>query len=133
MNRQIRRTLTTMTMTIGLSVVLAGAALAHECVNASTMRTNPGAGAQVVFDETTGEATMTKGLENRIARGIVDYETGEGFHGRLGFDFDGDGTVDAATWQVTPTGSIPQPAMDNGPACQGITDFETYYSECVGS
>lgn len=119
-------------MTVALAVVMAGAALAHECVNASQMGNRPGAGAQVVFGEGDEPVSITNGLARRIEKGIVDAESGDGFHGKLGFDFDGDGVADGATWQVTPGGSIPSQAQENGPPCRGITNFDTYFAECVG-
>lgn len=107
----------------------AAPAMAHQCVNAS--KKNQGAGVQIVFDETTGDvAWMSTGLENRIARGLVDLETGEGFHGLIGIDLDGDGAVDVATYIVGPNGEIPQNAQWNGPTCKGIVNFETFMTEC---
>jgi hypothetical protein len=106
-----------------------GSALAHECINPSKKGS---AGAQITFGDGEEPVSMTKGVEKRIEKGIIDPETGEGFHGLIGFDMDGDGVADLTTWQVTPTGSIPETAQFNGPACKGMTNVERYFSECLG-
>jgi hypothetical protein len=108
-------------------VFVAAPALAHECTNAS--KPVP-AGVQVVLGPTGVEWT-TPGLEARIAQGLVNPDTGEGFHGLIGFDFDGDGSVDFSTYIVGPDDEIPQLAQFNGPACRGITNVEVYFSECA--
>ena len=58
----------------------------------------------------------TKGVANRLAQGLIDPVTGEGFQGLLGFDLDGDGAVDVSTWIVGPNDEIPVNAQFNGPA-----------------
>ena len=110
------------------SIVLAAApALATDCINASKP---PAAGTQVVFGP-TGIEWMTPGVAQRIANGLIDLETGEGFHGLIGADFNGDGTVDFSTYIVGPNDEIPDFAQFNGPACRGITNIAVYMSECV--
>jgi hypothetical protein len=106
----------------------AGPSLAHECVNASKPAS---AGVQVVLGPTGIEWTTT-GLTYRIGQGLVDPDTGEGFHGLVGFDFDGDGVVDFQTYIVGPDDEIPELAQFNGPSCHGITNVEVYFTECVG-
>ena len=118
---------TVVVTTVVALAAVAGPAAAHQCVNASK---NGGAGAQVVINFDDEIVYMTKGMERRIARGLVDLETGEGFHGLLGFDIDGDGRADLATYIVGPNGEIPQKAQYNGPACKGVTDIGTWFSEC---
>lgn len=104
-----------------LAVVTGGPAFAQHCYNPNKPA---GAGAQVVFDENFAEpVSMTNGLANRIEKGIVDVETGEGYHGIVGADFDGDGEADFSTWQVTPTGSIPDQAIHNGSPDHGIIEI----------
>jgi hypothetical protein len=111
-------------------VLSAGPSLATECVNASKQWT---AGIQVIVDLTTGEVEWsTPGLANRFAQGLVDPETGEGFHGLVGLDFNGDGAVDFSTYVVGPDDEIPELAQFNGPACHGVTNVGIYFSECVG-
>ena len=73
----------------------------------------------------------TPGLAKRLANGLIDPDTGEGFHGLIGFDFDGDGDVDFSTYIVGPNDEIPLLAQFNGPACRGITNIGVYLSECV--
>ena len=112
----------------GSSILLAAApSLAHECINASKPTA---AGIQVILGP-TGIEWSTPGLAARFASGLVDPDTGEGFHGLVGFDFDGDGVVDFSTYIVGPDDEIPEVAQFNGPACHGITSLEVYFSECV--
>jgi hypothetical protein len=112
-------------------VLSAGPSLAHECVNAS--KTDQSAGVQVIIDLTTDEVVWsTPGLANRFAQGLVDPDTGEGFHGLIGFDFNGDGVVDVSTFIVGPEDEIPEVAQVNGPACSGIINIGTYFTECLG-
>ena len=111
---------------LAASVLLAnsGVAMAHECFNISKNANNPGAGAQVVIDVNTGEIVdATNGLVNRVERGIVDPETGEGYHGVVGLDFDGDGEAGASTYQVTPSDEIPEQAQENGSPDHGIVNI----------
>ena len=116
----------------GAGVLLAaGPSLAHECVNAS--KKNQAAGVQVVIDAETGDIVWTtNGVANRLAQGLIDPVTGEGFQGLLGFDLDGDGAADVSTWMVGPNGEIPLNAQFNGPACKGVTNIETWFAECIG-
>lgn len=109
-------------------VLSAGPSLATECVNASKPLS---AGNQVILSP-AGVVWTTPGLANRFAQGLVDPETGEGFHGLVGFDFDGDGAVDFSTYVVGPGDEIPELAQFNGPACHGVTNIGIYFSECVG-
>jgi hypothetical protein len=110
------------------SVALAATpALAHECVNASKPAD---AGIQVLLGPTGIEWT-TRGVATRIEQGLIDPDTGEGFHGLIGFDFDGDGVVDFQTYIVGPDDEIPLPAQFNGPSCHGITNVALYFSECL--
>jgi hypothetical protein len=59
---------------------------------------NPAAGAQLVLGSNDEVLFIAKGLLSRIQQGLVDFDTGEGFHGQIAFDFDGDGVADASTW-----------------------------------
>jgi hypothetical protein len=100
-------------------LVSAAPALADECFNASKNEQNPLAGDQVVFDaETEDVISMTNGLANRVERGIVDPETGEGFHGIIGAEHDGGFAT--STFLVTPDGHIPETAQFNGSPDHGI-------------
>jgi len=112
----------------GSSIVLAAApSLAHECVNASKPAA---AGVQVILGP-DGVEWSTPGLAARFSAGLVDPDTGEGFHGIVGFDFDGDGVVDFSTYIVGPDDEIPELAQMNGPACHGIINLDVYFSQCV--
>ena len=111
---------------VGLS---AAPAMAHQCINPDK---RPGAGAQLVFDGETDEIVwISKGLQSRVNRGLVDLDTGEGFHGLIGIDFDGDKKADITTWIVGPNSEIPAQAQTNGNPCHGVTNFEIFFSQCV--
>lgn len=109
-------------------VLFAVPAAADQCTNVSKTEHNALAGAQVVFDAETGEiVSITEGLENRIARGLVDPVTGEGFHGIIGAVHGEDfaeqfGTSATSTFIVTPEGHIPHQAQDNGSPDHGVVN-----------
>lgn len=109
----------------------AGTAFAHICINASKNGNNPSAGAQIIFGDDDEILHITNGLAKRIEKGLVDPETGEGFHGIIAFDVDGDGEADLHTFIVGPDDAIPAVARDSGPPCRGITDIPTYFEECI--
>lgn len=112
-------------------VLVSAPVLADECTNASKKKAS--AGAQVVFGAGEDPIFATNGVLNRLERGLIDPETGEGYHGVLAFDEDGDGVADASTWiNVGPDGAIPDQAQFNGPACKGVTNIGVYFEECVG-
>ena len=111
-------------------VLTASTAYAHECVNASR---NGVAGAQLVLGMNDTPIYVSTGLQKRADKGLVNLETGEGFHGLIGFDVDGDGVGDLATWIVGPNGEIPTKAQWNGPACKGVTNIDRYFEECIGA
>ncbi|HEX5428759.1 MAG TPA: hypothetical protein VFX00_10575 [Pedococcus sp.] len=112
-----------------LVVATAGAGLAHECVNASR---NGTAGAQIIMDFNDNVLWVSNGLQHRVDKGLVNMETGEGFSGLVGFDVDGDGVGDVATWIVGPNGEIPLKAQFNGQPCKGVTNIEVWFQECMG-
>ena len=113
------------------SLALASSAMAFECTNVS--KSDPAAGAQVLIGPTGEILWTTKGLANRVAQGLVDPATGEGFRGVVAFDFDGDGVADASTFiGVGPDGEIPLEAQFRGPACRGLTNLGIYFTQCVG-
>ena len=108
--------------------VTAGPAAADHCVNANTNNQ----GLQVVIDAATGEPSyLAPGVRRRVERGLIDVATGDGFAGPLGIDFDGDGTADVVSLQVTPWNAIPEPALVNGATCHGIVDIATFLSVCL--
>ncbi|MBC9822151.1 hypothetical protein [Terrabacter sp. MAHUQ-38] len=108
-------------------VLAAGPSLATECVNASKPSQ---AGIQVLLGP-SGIEWSTAGVATRISQGLIDPDTGAGFHGLIGFDFDGDGTVDFQTFVVGRDDEIPELAQFNGPSCHGITNVAIYFAECV--
>jgi hypothetical protein len=128
----VQRTLIGLVGAVGSLVLVAGPALATECINASKKYQD--SGAQVVFGPNDELLYITPGLINRFEQGIVDPETGEGFHGLIAFDFDGDGVADASTWiGVGPDGEIPIEAQFRGPACRGLTNIGVYFEQCLGA
>ncbi|HEU4542231.1 MAG TPA: hypothetical protein VFR23_13970 [Jiangellaceae bacterium] len=118
---------------LALSIVAAAPAVATECVNAS--KKDQAAGAQIVFGSNDEVLFVTQGLQNRLDQGLVDPDTGEGFHGLIAFDFDGDGQADVSTWVgVGPDGEeIPLEAQLRGPACRGLTNIGIYFEQCLGA
>jgi len=113
------------------SLVLASSAAAHECTNVS--KDDPAAGAQLLIGPTGDIVWMTPGLATRLEQGIIDPESGEGFHGLVAFDVDGDGLADFSTWiGVGIDGEIPLEAQFSGPACRGLTNLGLYFSQCLG-
>jgi len=129
----MRRSVTATLLGIVASLSIASAALGHECTNAS--RGDPGAGAQALIDWNTGQILwLSEGLANRLANGVVDPNTTEGFHGLIAFDATGDGIADFSTWiGVGPDGEVPLVAQLSGPACTGVTNLFVYFTVCVGS
>lgn len=116
---------------IAASLLFVSSALGHECINGS--KSDQAAGAQILIGPTGEIVWMTEGVANRIDKGIIDPETGEGFHGLIALDMDGDGVADASTWiDVGPDGEIPLVAQLSGPACRGLTNLFIYFSECLG-
>lgn len=105
--------------------LLSGTALAYECFNPNK---TPLAGAQVVFSESG--VTMKNGLEKRVEKGLVDLETGEGFHGLIGFE---EGGFAGTTYIVGKEGALPRQAQDAGAECNGIVNIESYFENCAGA
>lgn len=128
----MRRTMTATILGVVASLAIASSALASDCINAS--KSDQTAGVQAILNVVTGEVVWTtEGLATRLEQGLVGPD-GEGFHGLVGFDFNGDGVVDASTWiGVGPDGTeIAEPALLNGPACRGLTSIFVYFSQCLG-
>ena len=113
------------------SLLIASSAMAFECTNAS--KSDPAAGAQVLSDAATGEILfITNGLQQRLDRGLVNGETGEGFHGQIALDLDGDGMADVSLYfGVGPDGEIPLEAQFRGPACRGLTNIGILLTQCA--
>jgi len=105
--------------------------LAHECTNAS--KCDPAAGAQALIDATTGEILwLSDGLASRLANGVVDPNTSDGFHGLIAFDVNSDGIADFSTRiGVGPDGEVPLVAQLSGPACRGLTNLFLYFTVCT--
>jgi hypothetical protein len=127
----MRRPITATILGVVASLAIASSAFAFECTNVS--KSDPAAGAQIVIDTTTGEVWMTEGVAQRLEQGVIDPVSGEGFHGQMAFDFDGDGLADASIYfGVGPDGEIPLDAQLKGPACRGLTSIGLYYEQCLG-
>jgi hypothetical protein len=128
----IKRALVVTTGAVAGLVLMAGPALADNCTNASKKYAD--SGAQIVFGPNDEVLFITRGLQNRIAQGLVDPDSGEGFHGIIAFDENADGVAEFSTWiGVGPDGhEIPIEAQFRGPACRGITNLGIYFEQCVG-
>jgi hypothetical protein len=127
----MRRPLTATILGVVASLAIASSAFAFECTNVS--KSDPAAGAQILMGPSGEILWMKEGLAQRLERGLIDPETGEGFHGQIAFDFDGDGLADASVYfGVGPDGEIPLDAQLKGPACRGLTNIGLYFSECLG-
>ena len=114
------------------SLAIATSALATDCTNAS--KSDPAAGAQILIDGNTGALLWaTPGVIERLHRGVIDPNTGVGFHGLIALDVNGDGLADVSTWfGVGPDGEeIPLNAQLKGPACRGLTNVGIYFAQCV--
>ena len=114
------------------SLLIASSALAHECTNASKP---PAAGDQIVFAADFETVLyMTPGLMQRFERGVVDADTGEGFHGLIGVSFDGDTEPEISIYLgVGPDGEIPLEAQYRGPACRGLTNIGLLLEQCLSA
>lgn len=127
MNRRILGVLTG----VVASLAMAPAVLAFECTNLS--KSDPAAGAQVLLGPSGEILWATEGALRRVERGLVDPATGEGFHGQVAFDLDGDGVADASTYiGVGRDGEVPIKAQLNGPACRGMANLGIYMHQCLG-
>jgi hypothetical protein len=109
---------------VAVTVVGAGPALATDCANASKP---PQAGVQVILGPDGAIEWTTPGLALRIDHGLIDPNTGAGFHGLIGFDIDGNGTADVSTYAVGPNDALPEVAQINGAACHGIVPLEELF------
>lgn len=128
----VKRSIVVSAVGLVLSLVIAAPAFAFECTNAS--KKHAAAGAQIVLGADGEILSISEGLVRRIEQGIVDGDTGEGFHGLIAFDFDGDRIADASTWLgVGPEGEIPLVAQFRGPACRGLTNLGIYFEQCLGA
>ena len=106
---------------IATLALVAGPAAAHECTNANKPA---GAGAQVIIGPDGQIEWSTKGVQVRFQHGIIDQD-GNGYHGLIGLDVDGDGTADYTTYIVGPNGELPETAQQNGSPDHGIVNICT--------
>jgi hypothetical protein len=111
-----------------LLAVTAGQAAASNCTNADKPADS---GIQVLLGPDDSIEWATPGIYERIAAGLIDPDTGAGFHGLIGFDFDGDGVADLSTYIVGPEDEIPDQAQDNGAMCHGVVSIEDWFTDCV--
>jgi hypothetical protein len=113
---------------VGLGVMLlatvaaSGTAWADHCTNIQKDQHDPSKGVQVVINDTDGSIEWANaGVTNRVNHGLIDPNSGAGFHGHVGIDLGGDGTVDVMTYIVGPEGdALPDTAVDNGSPDHGI-------------
>jgi len=113
------------------SMLIASTALGFECTNLS--KSDPMAGAQVLIGPGDEIVWVSNGLVNRMERGLVG-PNGEGFHGIIAIDLDGDDIADLSTYiGVGPDGEIPLNAQLNGPLCRGMSNLGIYFEQCLGA
>jgi hypothetical protein len=118
---------------IGLGVAVAatfamgGTAWADHCTNIQKDMHDPSKGVQVIINDTDGSIEWANaGVQNRVANGLIDPESGEGFHGLVGIDLDGNQTVDVMTYIVGPEhDALPDTAISNGSPDHGIVGLDT--------
>ena len=104
---------------IGGVGALAGPAFAHECTNANKPAA---AGAQVLIGPDDEIEWATPGLVKRFEHGLIGPD-GEGFHGLVAIDVDGDGAADFSTYIVGPESELPEVAQFNGSPDHGIVNL----------
>ena len=109
------------------TLAMGGTAFADHCTNIERDTHDPSKGVQVVINETDGSIEWANaGVVNRVGQGLIDPATGEGFHGIVGLDLDGNGTVDVVTYIVGPEGdALPDTAVNNGSPNHGIVPLYT--------
>jgi hypothetical protein len=101
----MRRSIFVAAIAMLISILIAVPALAQQCTNGS--KSDPMAGAQVLIGAQGQILWAGQGVLNLIEQGILSQD-GEGFHGIVAFDLDGDGVADASTWLgVGSEGEIP--------------------------
>ena len=131
MIRTVRRVSLGVVALTAAALIAAGPVWANHCMNASK---NQAAGVQVVIDANTGEIVwISNGLQHRVDQGLVNPETGEGFSGLLGFDFNGDAVTDISTYIVGPNFAIPEQAQLSGAACHGVISIPDFFAQCTTS
>jgi hypothetical protein len=130
--RSLMRSGSVAVLAVGALMLSAGGAFAHECTNADRNAHNPGAGAQLIINDNDEIVWLSRGLQARIDQGLVDPDTGEGFHGIVGFDMDGDGVADFSTYIVGPEDEIPDTAQHNGSPCHGVVFIGDYFGCLAG-
>ena len=104
----------------------AGTAFADHCTNIQRDQHDPSKGVQVIINAADGSIEWANpGVVMRVGQDLIDPATGEGFHGLVGLDFDGNGTVDAMTYIVGPEGdALPDTAIANGSPDHGIVPID---------
>src|SRR5262245_58408960 len=106
------------------TLAMSGTAWAGHCTNIQKDQHDPSKGVQVIINDTDGSIEWANaGVQNRVKNGHIDPDSGEGFHGHVGIDFDGDQTVDVVTYIVGKQGQLPETAINNGSPDHGIVDI----------
>lgn len=128
-----RRLTTVGALAAAFTLLTAVPASADHCIN---LDKKPLAGAQIVFSD-DGIVSMTKGLEHRIAKGLVDLGTGDGFNGLIGIIglVEGGVTlyiVGPEADGAHPERAIPHQAMERGSPDHGIVDICDFYEGLCG-
>jgi hypothetical protein len=126
----LRKGIASVGIAMAAVVAMGGTALADHCTNIERDLHDPSKGVQVVLNANTDSLEWANpGVLNRVDHGLIDPATGEGFHGIVGLDFDGDGIADAVTYLVGPEGdALPETAINNGSPDHGIVGISTLFS-----
>ena len=121
----LRKALAGLGVTLAAVVVTSGPAWADHCTNIQKDQHDPSKGVQVIINDTDGSIEWANaGVLNRVSHGLIDPDSGEGFNGHVGIDFDGNGTVDVMTYMVGPeSDALPDTAIDNGSPNHGIVSI----------
>jgi hypothetical protein len=115
-------------VSVAAIVAMSGTAWAGHCTNIQKDLHDPSKGVQVVINDTDGSIeSANAGVQNRIKNGLIDPESGDGFHGHVGIDVDGDGKVDFMTYIVGPQDALPETAINNGSPDHGIVGLDTLF------
>lgn len=139
------RLLTTLMATVSVLLLAASAAFAGHC---TVVDKEPDAGVQILFDETSGEADISQGVQNRAEASGYDLTKPADqqafllteFHGWFGVDVNGDGeanfsilfpgnTEDEGDFEIP---QLPGESYENGPECHGTVHVEDYI-DCLAA
>jgi hypothetical protein len=123
----LKRAVVGLGVVVAATIAMGGTSWADHCTNIQRDMHDPSKGVQVIINDTDGSIEWANaGVLNRVANGLIDPDSGEGFHGLVGIDLDGNGTADVMTYIVGPEGdALPDAAISNGSPDHGIVGIDT--------